>query len=129
MAKSDWTGRLVRPHGVKRQDDLAAALHPAAMLAHAVFANVKRIEDSCAIRSQVERKDPFRGIGRGCVTFVSPSEISLLPPGKTNRSGSIRARQLAPVARDRYEPAKRQQVATELGTDAKKPEGSGVHDE
>jgi hypothetical protein len=87
MAKGDWAGRLVRPHGVKRKHDLAAALHPAAMLGHAVLANVKRIENGCAIRSQVESEDPFRNIGRRRVALISTGKISLLPPDKADISG------------------------------------------
>jgi len=77
----------VGSHGVKRQHDLAAILHPAAMLGHPVFANVKSVENGCAIRSEVEGEDPFRGIGRRRVALISTSKISILPPGKAYRSG------------------------------------------
>ena len=89
MAKGYRAGRLVRPHRVKRKHDLAAALHPAAMLGHAVLANVKSVENGCAIRSQAEGENPFRRIGRRRVALISTSKISLLPPGKADgeRSG------------------------------------------
>jgi hypothetical protein len=77
----------VGSHRVKRKHDLATALHPAAMLGHSVFANVKGVENRCAIRSEVKGEDPFRGIGRRRVALISTSKISILPPGKADRSG------------------------------------------
>jgi hypothetical protein len=56
------------------------------MLGHPVFANVKGVENGCAVRSQVESEDPFRRIRRRRVALVSTSEISLLPPDKADRS-------------------------------------------
>jgi hypothetical protein len=86
MAKGYWTRRLVGSHGVKRKYDLATALHPAAMLGHPVFADVKGVKDGCTVRSEVEGKDPFRRIGRRRIALVSTSKISILPPDKANRS-------------------------------------------
>jgi len=129
MAKGDWAGRLVRPHGVKRKHDLAAGLHPAAMLGHAVLANVKRVENGCAIRSQVEGEDPFRRIRRRRVALISTGKISLLPPGKADSSGPSRVLQLCSGASGWNEPAKRQQETRKLWTDANKSGSSGVHDE
>jgi hypothetical protein len=86
MAKGYWAGRLVGSHRVKRKHDLATALHPAAMLGHPVFANVKGVENGCAVRSQIEGEDPFRGIGRRRVALISTSKISILPPDKADRS-------------------------------------------
>jgi hypothetical protein len=87
MAKGYWTRGLVRPHGVKRKHNLAAVLHPAAMLGHLVFANVQGVKNGCAIRSEVEGEDPLRGIGRRRVALISTSKISILPPGKADRGG------------------------------------------
>jgi hypothetical protein len=87
MAKGDWTRRLVGSHGIKREHDLATALHPAAMLGHPVFADVKGVENGCTIRSKVEGEDPFRGIGCRRVALVSTSKISILPPDKADCSG------------------------------------------
>ena len=87
MPKGYWTRRLVGSHGVKRKYDLATALHPAAVLGHPVFADVKGVENGCAIRSEVEGEDPFRGIGRRRVALISTSKINILPPGKADRSG------------------------------------------
>jgi hypothetical protein len=87
MAKGYWTRRLVLSHGVKGKHNLATVLHPAAMLGHLVFANVKGIENGCAIRSKIEGEDPFCGIGRRRVALISTSKISILPPGKADRSG------------------------------------------
>jgi hypothetical protein len=129
MAKGDRAGRLVGTHGVKRKHDLAASLHPAAMLGHAVFAKVKRVENGCAIRSQVEGEDPFRRIRRRRVTLISTSKISLLPPGKADSSGAGRALQLCSGASGGNEPAKRQQETRKLWTDAYESGSSGVHDE
>jgi hypothetical protein len=129
MAKGDRAGRLVRTHGVKRKHDLAASLHPAAMLGHAVFAKVKRVENGCAIRSQVEGEDPFRRIRRRRVTLISTSKISLLPPGEADSSGPGRALQLCSGASGWNEPAKRQQETRKLWTDAYESGSSGVHDE
>jgi hypothetical protein len=129
MAKGDRAGRLVRAHGVKRKHDLAASLHPAAMLGHAVLAKVKRVENGCAIRSQVEGEDPFRRIRRRRVTLISTGKISLLPPGKADSSGPGRALQLCSGASGWNEPAKRQQETRKLWTDAYKSGSGGVHDE
>jgi hypothetical protein len=129
MAKGDRAGRLVRTHGVKRKHDLAASLHPAAMLGHAVFAKVKRVENGCAIRSQVEGEDPFRRIRRRRVPLISTSKISLLPPGKADSSGPGRALQLCSGGSGWNEPAKRQQETRKLWTDAYESGSSGVHDE
>ncbi len=121
MAKGYRARRLVGPHWVKRKDDLATALHPAAMLGHAVFANVKRVENGGAVRSQVEGEDPFGRICRRGVTLVSTSKISSLPPDKAD--GSLpgrRVRQLCSGARGHNEPAKRHQGTRKLGMDAKK---------
>jgi hypothetical protein len=128
MAKGYWTRRLVGSHGVKGKHNLATVLHPAAMLGHLVFANVKGVENGCAIRSEVEGEDPFRGIGRRRLTLISTSKISILPPGKGYRSGPGRALQLGPGAKGWNEPAKRQQKTRNLGTGAKQS-GSGEHDE
>jgi len=129
MAKGDRAGRLVGTHGVKRKHDLAASLHPAAMLGHAVFAKVKRVENGCAIRSQVEGEDPFRRIRRRRVTLISTSKISLLPPGEADSSGPGRALQLCSGASGWNEPAKRQQETRKLWTDAYESGSSSVHDE
>jgi hypothetical protein len=92
MAEGYGAGWLVGPHGVKRKHYLAAVLHPAAMLGHAVLANVKRVENGCAIRSQVEGEDPFCRIRRGRVALISTNKISLLLPGKGD--GNVRRRAL-----------------------------------
>jgi hypothetical protein len=87
MAKGYWTRWLVRSHGIKCKHNLATVLHPAAMLGHPVFANVKGVENGRAIRGEVEGEDPFRRIGRRRVALISTSKISILPPGKADRSG------------------------------------------
>jgi hypothetical protein len=120
MTKGYRAGRLVRPHRVKRKHNLAAALHPAAMLGHAVFANVKRVENGRAVWGQVEGEDPFRRIRRRRVTLISTSKISLLPPRKADSNVPGRALQLCSVASGWNEPAKRQQVTRKLGANAKK---------
>jgi hypothetical protein len=120
MAKGYRAGRLVGPHRVKRKHDLAAALHPAAVLGHAVFANVKRVENGGAVQSQVEGEDPFGRICRRGVALVSTRKISSLPPYKADGSLPGRARQLRSGARGHNEPAKRYQGTRKLGTDAKK---------
>ena len=119
MAKGYRARRLVRPHRVKRKHDLAAALHPAAMLGHAVFANVKRVENGGAVRSQVEGENSFGRICRRGVTLVSTSKISSLPPDK---AGSLpgRARQLCSGAGAHHEPAKHHKGTRKLGMDTKK---------
>jgi len=129
MAKGDRAGRLVRPHGVKRKHDLAAAPHPAAMLGHAVLANIKSVENGCAIRSQAEGENPFRRIRRRRVALISTSKISLLPPGKVDGEVSGRALHLRSGVSGGDEPAERQQGTRKLGTDAKGSRSSGVHDE
>ena len=109
MAKGDWMRRLVGSHGVKRQHDLAAGLHPAAMLGHPVFADVKGVENGCAIRSKVEGEDPFRGIGRRRVALVSTTKISILSPEKGGPSGLGCGLRLISSANGWNQPAKRQQ--------------------
>jgi hypothetical protein len=119
MAEGYGAGRLVWPHRVKRKHDLAAVLHPAAMLGHAVLADVKRVENGCAIRGQVEGKDPFRRIRRRRLALISTCKISLLPPGKVD--GCSRA------SRWKKE-TKNQQGNMKLGAD-EKPQRSVVHAE
>jgi hypothetical protein len=116
MAKGDRAGGLVRPHRVKRKDDLAAALHPATMLGHAVFANVKGIEDGCAVRSQVEGKDPFCCVCRRCVALIGTAKVGLLPPEKADSNVPGRTLRLRSGATGRDEPAKRQEKARMRGT-------------
>ncbi len=118
MTKGYRAGRLVGTHRVKGKHDLAAALHPAAMLGHAVFANVQRVENGCAVRRQVEGEDPFGRICRRRVALVSASKISLLPPDKADGSLPGRARHLCSGTSGRNEPAKHRQGAREPGADA-----------
>jgi hypothetical protein len=128
MAKGYWTRGLVRSHGVKCKHDLTTGLHPAAMLGHPVFANVKGVENGCAIRSEVEGEDPFRGIGCRRVALISTSKISILPPGKAYRSGPGGALQLGSGTNGWNEPAKRQQGTWNCWTGAHQS-GRGEHDE
>jgi hypothetical protein len=122
MAKGYWAWWLVRSHGVKGKHDLATVLHPAAMLGHLVFANVKGVENGCAIRSEVEGENPFRGIRRRRVALISTSKISILPPGKAYRT------QLGSGTNGWNQPAKRQQGTTNCWTGANQS-GGGEHDE
>lgn len=116
MTKGYGTGWLMGPHGVKSKHDLAAALHPAAVLGHAVLADVKSIENRRAIRSQVEGEDPLCGIGRRRVTLISASRISLLPPDKGGSSYPGQALRRGSEARAWNEPAERQQTTGKPGT-------------
>ena len=127
MAEGYWAGWLVRPHWVKRKHDLAALLHPAAMLSHAVLANVKRVENGCAIRSQIEGEDPFRRIRRGRVALISTNKISLLLPGKGDGDVPRRGLEWCSRASRWNKEAKSQQGTKKLGTGAKSRRG--VHDE
>ena len=119
----------MRPHGVERKYDLAAVLHPAAMLGHAVFADVKGVKNGRTVRSQVEGEDPLRRIRRRRVALISTSKISPLPPGKADGDVSSRARQLGSGANGRNEPAKRHQGTRKVGTDANKAGSSSAHDD
>ena len=98
------------------------------MLGHLVFANVKGVENGCAIRSEVEGEDPFRGIGCRRVALISTSKISILPPGKADRGGPGWALRLRPGANGWNEPAKRQQGTRDYWTGANQS-GRGEHDE
>ncbi len=99
------------------------------MLGHAVLANVKSVENGCAIRSQAEGENPFRGIGRRRVALISTSKISLLPPDKADGEVLGRGLDLRSGASGWDEPAERQQGTRKLGADAKKSRSSGVHDD
>ena len=80
MTKSDGLGGPVWTHRVKRNNHLAAALRPTAMLGRVVFADVLGGEHRGAIRSQVKGKDPSCRIGRRRMTLVDTGGISLPAP-------------------------------------------------
>ena len=96
-------------HGVKRKNNLAAALRPTAVLGHIVFADVQGGEYSRAIRSQAERKDAPRRIFCRRVPLVDTRNIGFPAPSQQGGAGG------------RNEPAERQQRTGDQGT--------GTHDE
>jgi hypothetical protein len=117
VAESDRAWRLVRSYRVEGEHDLAATLLPPAMLGHAVFANVKCVENGRPVRRQVEGEDPLGCVRRRRVPLVSARKVSPLAPNKAGVRLSRWVRQLCPDARGHEQPTKSHQGNQNLSWD------------